>query len=338
MTGVGLGGAGLHRFEAFFEFEDGAFEEVVGERGGGDGESKGEGDAEFPVLGKVSHARPTIGSIKHQPKKNDVKEVETVGDFAQVDEWPWDCDLDVKDGEEDEEGAKEDEEVGNDERQGLGCSEGLEGKQPAGFEPESKTSYGDCSSLQKRQNDCSAMEPQGQEASGGEELELDEAVDPNDAAGGTVESQAKKDDISERDGDDADGNDTAATTKTNDGWYSEVKLLLDGKAPEGADWAEPTMVKDVEIADKEGKGQHCASGDGRAPVVVVTEGVAAEEDQEIERPDAQNTTDGKGTQVDLSGGFFFAQEDGDDEVGAEHEKHAHTESAGFADGLEPASA
>ena len=112
----GLGGAGVDGFEAFFELEDGALEEVVGESGGGDGEAECQWDADELVMLEVQHAGKTIGCIEDQPEEEQEKQIKAVGDFAEVDQRSGYPDLDVEDGNEDEEGAEEDEGVSADER------------------------------------------------------------------------------------------------------------------------------------------------------------------------------------------------------------------------------
>jgi hypothetical protein len=122
---------------------------------------------------------------------------------------------------------------------------------------------------------------------------LDEAVDPDDAAGGAVDAEAKKDKVSERERDDANGEDAAAAAEANDRRNSEIELFFDGETPEGANGAKPTGVKDVEVADEEREGEDGVSGNGGASVSYPAERIAAEENEEVERPDAQNAAQGK---------------------------------------------
>ena len=152
-----------------------------------------------------------------------------------------------------------------------------------------------------------------------------------------MESETKKDDVGEGDGDDADGEDAAAATDARDGWDGEVELLFDREAPKRADRAKPTRVQDVEVADEKRKGEDGVSADGRAAVIEAAECVAGEQDKEVEGPDSQDAPDGELAQVNFARALFFTQEDGDDEVGAEHEEHAHAEGSGFDERLEPAS-
>ena len=102
--------------ESFFELEDGALEEVVGESGCGNGETERQRDADQLVMLEVEHARKAIGRIEDQPEEKEEKQIEAVGDFTEVDQRPGDSDLDVEDGDKDQEGAEEDEDVSADER------------------------------------------------------------------------------------------------------------------------------------------------------------------------------------------------------------------------------
>jgi len=106
-------------FVALFEFEDGALEEVVGESGGGDREAEGQGDADQLVMLEVDHARKAVGRIEDQPEEEQEKQIEAVGDFAEVDELPGYVDLDVEYRDEDQEGAEKHEEKGGDQGEGF---------------------------------------------------------------------------------------------------------------------------------------------------------------------------------------------------------------------------
>jgi len=291
--------------EALFELEDGALEEVVGESGGGDGEAERQWDADQLVMLEVEHARKAIVCVEDQPEEEQEKQIKAVGDFAEVDQRSGYPDLDVEYGDKDQEGAEEDEGEGGDEREGSGCGERLERKELAGLEPEGEPDNGDCSSLLQRQKDGSAVEPEGHEAASGEELELHEAINPDDSAGGTVESEAEKHDVGERDGDDADDDDAAAATEAHDGRDGEIELLFHGEAPERANRAKPTVVKDVEVADEEGEGENRVSRDGGTAVIEPTQGVASEENEEVEGPYPQDAAYSKCAKIHRSGGFLF---------------------------------
>ena len=83
-------------FEAFFELEDGALEEVVGESGGADGEAERQWDAELLVMVEVKHARPAIGCIEDQPEEEQEKQIKAIGDLSEVDQRSGDVSLDVE--------------------------------------------------------------------------------------------------------------------------------------------------------------------------------------------------------------------------------------------------
>ena len=75
------GGTSLDRFEAFFKLEDGALEEVVGEGGGGYGETEGARDADSLVGLEEEHARKAIGCVEDRPDEKVVDEIQAVGDL-----------------------------------------------------------------------------------------------------------------------------------------------------------------------------------------------------------------------------------------------------------------
>jgi len=106
-----------------------------------------------------------------------------------------------------------------------------------------------------------------------------------------VEPETKEDDVSERDGDDPDDDDAAAAAESHDGRDGEIKLFFDGKAPERADGTEPAVVKDVEVPEQKREGEDGASRDGGTPVIEVTEEIASEENEEVERPYPQDAAD-----------------------------------------------
>jgi len=102
------------------------------------------------VILEEQHAWKAIGCIEDQPEKEQEEQVKAVGDFAEVDERTWYPDLDIKDGDEDQEGAKEDEDVSDDKRQRAGCGERLQRKELTALEPEGEAGDGDGGSLQER--------------------------------------------------------------------------------------------------------------------------------------------------------------------------------------------
>lgn len=106
----------MNGFKAFFEFEDGALEEVVRDSGGGYGQAEGEqnGDEFVPV--EIHHAGPVSTRAEEHPEKECVKDVEAIRDLSQIDKGLRNSELDVYYGKKDKAGTEEHEKECSDQR------------------------------------------------------------------------------------------------------------------------------------------------------------------------------------------------------------------------------
>jgi hypothetical protein len=115
----------VYGFEAFFELEDGALEKV---RGDGDGQAEGARDTDWFVVLEISRLRPAIGAIEQDLEEEGLKNLEVVGDFAEVDQRTGNPESDVEHRDEDEERAEERKEIGDHERYGTGRGQRVKGE------------------------------------------------------------------------------------------------------------------------------------------------------------------------------------------------------------------
>jgi len=168
----------------------------------------------------------------------------------------------------------------------------------------------------------------GDQCSGGEELELNKAVDPGSinwsgrsmgqpCVGCIGRRNAKKREISE----------TGDSEGSNDGRDDEIELLFDGDAPERSDETEqPSVTGDEEIGGKQKeiwKGVRRERQRGKQR----TEPDGEKDCQKIERPDAQDSSQEEEADVDRSGGLTLAEKKLGDEIRAQHEEEQKTDAA-----------
>jgi hypothetical protein len=157
--------------------------------------------------------------------------------------------------------------------------------------------------------------------SGGEELELHEAVDPrlvDGIRGQTAQPGERR--IGERHGKDRDVPEPGAAEESDDGWDHEVELLFDGEAPERTDEAEQPSVPDDEEVSREEHEIGQGSGGERDLREERIKQISKSDGEKIERPDAKDAPKREESDVNLTRGFAFAEKKFGDEIGAENEE------------------